>query len=96
MVLVYSVYIFHIQIPSCRSLKEKRSCINPLILKIQKKYNVSVAEIDKQDAWSESIIACSLISNDRRFSEGYLAGIHNFVKNSSKDFYIIDHSIQFL
>jgi len=40
-----------IYIPYSHSLKEKRKCIKSIRDRIQKKYNVAIAELDYQDKW---------------------------------------------
>jgi len=92
--LVYSILVIHIYIPFCRSLKEKRSQIKPLIHRIHNEFNVSVSEIDKQDTWNETVVACALISNNKQFSEAYLARVIHFIEKTSADLQILEHSIQ--
>jgi len=54
----------HFRLPGCASLKEKRRRIKPLLSRLHKEFNVSVAELDFQDAWQETLIGCALICND--------------------------------
>jgi len=94
--VIYAFCVLHIKLDACNSLKEKRSHIKPLMKKIHNQFNVSISEIDKQDIWNESVIACSLISNDRRSSESYLARLIKFVENNAKNYYLVNHTIDFL
>ena len=94
--MIYAVCVFQIKLDSCSSLKEKRSCIKSLMTRIHNHFNVSVSEIDRQDILDKSVIACSLVSNDRRSSEGYLAKLINFVEKNAGDFYLVDHTTHFL
>ena len=43
----------HLHLPTCGSLKEKRGRIKPLIARLHREFNVSVAEMDLQDKWQE-------------------------------------------
>ncbi len=54
----------HLHLPLCNSLKEKRGRIKPLMSRLRREFNVSVAEMDLQDKWTESIIACAMINSD--------------------------------
>ena len=54
----------HLLLPGCTSLKEKRSRIKPILARLHREFNVSTAEIDRQDAWQEAVIACAQVSND--------------------------------
>ena len=70
--MVYAVLILDLMLTDCRSLKEKRSILKPLLHRLHKEYNVSAAEVDKNDIWNEAIIACALISNEKRAAESEL------------------------
>lgn len=50
---------FHL--PHCHSLKEKRSLIKPITVRLHKEFNISVVEYGHQDAWQscELLIACA-------------------------------------
>ena len=47
----------HLHLPACSSLKEKRGRLKPLLARLHKEFNVSVAEMDLQDKWTEAILA---------------------------------------
>ena len=53
----------HLSIPVCASLKEKRSQLKPLLTRLQREFNLSVAELDYQDRWQEALIGCAHLSN---------------------------------
>lgn len=45
------------------SLKEKRAVLQRIISRIRQKYNVSVSEVDYQDAWQRTAIAVAAIAS---------------------------------
>lgn len=94
--IVYAVLILDLKLSDCRSLKEKRSILKPLLHKLHKEYNVSSAEVDKNEFWNESIIACALISNQKRAAESCLAGIPDYISKFFCEIEILSHSIQFI
>ncbi len=57
--LSLQLYLF-----GCTSLKEKRSRLKPLIVRLHREFNVSVAELDYQDSWQNALLACVIVSND--------------------------------
>src|SRR5512147_2674090 len=63
-VTMLATLTIHLHLPLCTSLKEKRGRIKPLISRLHREFNVSVAEMDLQDKWTESIIACAMVSSD--------------------------------
>jgi len=62
--MTIGILTLHLMIPGCASLKEKRSAIKPIIARLHREFNLSVAEMGHQDAWQETEIACAAISND--------------------------------
>ena len=94
--MVYAVMVLDLKLSGCRSLKEKRSILKPLLNKLHKEYNVSAAEVDKNDIWNETIIACALISNQKQATESYLARIPDFLLKYFCEIEILSHSIQFI
>jgi len=54
----------NLSITGCKSLKEKRSRIQPILHRLHREFNLSVAEMELQDKWNTSGIACAVISND--------------------------------
>lgn len=93
--MVLCTLVCHLLIPGCRSLKEKRSQLKPLIARIHREFNVSVSEIDKQDVWNEAIIACVLVSNERRFAEKNITQVIAFIEKYWKNVQLIGHKIEF-
>ena len=49
--------------PQCRTLKEKRQVVRSIIDRIRNRFNVAVAEVDKQDLWQVSSLAIACVSN---------------------------------
>lgn len=55
------------------SLKEKRAVVKRIIQRLKNKLNVSVAELDFQDAWQRTKIGVACISSNRMMTEKELA-----------------------
>ena len=52
-----------IHIPGSRSLKDKRSVVKSLVTRLQKQFNLSIAEVDDQDLWQMATIGLACVSN---------------------------------
>ena len=87
---------FHLHIPGCSSLKEKRGRIKPLISKLRREFNVSVAEMDLQDKWQEAVIGCAMIGNDHAFLKSALQNVAKWVEGHWTDGDVIDEKIEIL
>ena len=86
----------HLYIPGCTSLKEKRSTIKPIVLRLHKEFNVSSSEIDLLDRWQESILACVIVSNNKTHNEQSLQKIVRYTEKTWPDVYILDHTIEMI
>ena len=84
----------HVHIPGCASLKEKRGHIKPLVARLHREFNVSVAEVDLQDKWQESIIGCAMIGNERGHLESALQTVAKWVESHWTDGDVIAQKIE--
>ena len=67
--MVVSILHFVLDLPDITSIKEKRQVVQSVKQKIQRKFKLSVAEVDLQDSLRYSQIAAAVISNSRQFGE---------------------------
>ncbi len=86
----------HLRIPMCASLKEKRSQLKPLITRLQREFNVSVAELDYQDRWQEALIGCTYLSNSGAHTQRSLQKIVSWVENYYPQLPIIQERIELI
>jgi uncharacterized protein len=86
----------HLRLPGCASLKEKRGRLAPLLARVRREFNVSVAEIDRLDAWQEIIVGCALVSNDPNHARSSLDHLILYVETHFPDLELIDHTIDLI
>ena len=60
------------EIPEVDSIKEKRRIIRSIKSKLQRRFNMSIAEVDLQDSLSFGQIGGAYVSNSRDFGESVL------------------------
>ena len=84
----------HLHLPACSSLKEKRGYIKPLIARLHREFNVSVAEMDLQDIWQEAVIVCAMVGNERGHLESALQNVAKWVDGHWADGDVIEQKIQ--
>lgn len=84
----------HLHLPACSSLKEKRGRIKPLVARLHREFNVSVAEMGLQDQWQETIIVCAMVGNERGHLEAALQNVARWVEGHWTDGDIIDQRIE--
>ncbi len=90
-----AVLTVHLRLPLCTSLKEKRGRIKPLISRLHREFNISVAEIDLQDAWEEAVIGCAMIGNDHGFLQSAMQNVAKWVEANWTDGDVWDSKIEF-
>jgi hypothetical protein len=88
------ILTIHLHIPGCLSLKEKRSRLKPLLARIHREFNVSVAELDRLDAWQEALIACAFINSDSATAQRSLQQVVQWIGLHWPDVEIIDEAIE--
>ncbi len=82
------VLILSLHIPGCLSLKEKRSRLKPLLARLHREFNLSVAEVDQQDNWQGATIACAMVSN--------LQGVSHWIETHWLDVDILEDRIELI
>jgi uncharacterized protein YlxP (DUF503 family) len=89
------VLTLHLHLNGCRSLKEKRGRLKPLLARLRREFNISVAEIDHQDIWQDTLIACALVSSDHVQVERSLQQVARWVEANWPDVSLIDDHLEF-
>ncbi len=84
----------HLRLPGCASLKEKRGHIKPLLNRLHREFNVSVAEMDLQDSWSESVIGCAMLGTDPGVLQSALEAVSRWVESNWPDGDVWDSKIE--
>lgn len=86
----------HLHLPGCASLKQKRGYIKPLVARLRREFNLSVAEIDLQDKWQEAVIGCAMIGSEHAFLESALQTVKHWVEANWRDGDVISQKVEIL
>jgi uncharacterized protein YlxP (DUF503 family) len=92
--IAVGIIVVHVQLPGCSSLKEKRGILKHLLDRLNKQFCVSASEIDRQDQWQESIIACAIVSNSQNHNHGILQKVPEFIQSHFPGIDVIDSKIE--
>jgi uncharacterized protein YlxP (DUF503 family) len=84
-----------LSIPDAMSLKDKRRVVKSIKDRIAHGHNVSIAEVGALDEHRRSIIGIAMVSNDKRYVEGALSTLVDFVKIVPQA-NLMDYQIEFL
>ncbi len=69
----------NLYLPGSTSLKEKRRLLKSLQDKMRNKFNLAVAEVDRQENWQHSVLAAASVSNQRYYLEKIFNRVVNLV-----------------
>lgn len=91
---VVGLLTLELEIPGCSSLKEKRSRIKPLLARLHREFNVSAAELAHLDAWSHTVLGCTLLSNDGAQVQRTLLQVSDWIEEYWPDMQLLDSRIE--
>jgi uncharacterized protein YlxP (DUF503 family) len=86
----------HLSLPGCASLKEKRGRLQPLIHRLHREFNLSVAEMALQDKWQEAVVTCGMVGNERVHLEQSLQAVLHWVENHWEEGAVVDNTFEFI
>lgn len=90
------ILTLHLYIPGCTSLKEKRGRLKPLLNRLHREFNISVAEVDHQDVWQSATIACALIGTEAGHSRRSLQKVTAWIETHWPDITVMDDQIELI
>lgn len=85
-----------IYVPGVTSLKEKRGIVRPLVARIRKEFNVSVAEIDDMDQLGHMVLSVAAVSASADYVHGLLQRVAETVGDWRLDAELVDYTIEML
>ncbi len=92
--MMLATLTIHLHLPGCASLKEKRGRIKPIMARLRHEFNLSVAEMDLQDAWQQTVIGCALIGNDQAHLVAAMQTVMRWVDANWTDGDVIEQKIE--
>jgi len=81
--MVLGVVELELLIPESGSLKEKRSIVKRVVNRTRSRFNVTIAEVGKQDVRSRAVVGCAMVGSDRRYVNGAVDKLISFVEGLS-------------
>lgn len=68
-----------LRLPSCRSLKDKRAVISPILDGARRRHQVAAAEVGEQDKWQRAALAFAAVAGSLGHLEQVLDAVERFV-----------------
>lgn len=85
-----------LRLPENLSLKGKRQVLKSITTRVRNKFNVSVAEIDDHDLWQLATLGICCVSNNKRYTNGLLSKVVDFIVDSRFEVEVVDYEIEIL
>lgn len=67
----------------CNSLKEKRMVVKSIIEKSKHKFNISIAEVDRQDIHKSIVIGFVCVTNQVRHADEIIDNVLNYIERNT-------------
>lgn len=64
-----------------QSLKDKRNVLKSLLSKCKNKFNIAVAEIERNESWKNSVIGIVSISNEKEHLDSTINQVITFIED---------------
>jgi len=81
-----------LRIPGSGSLKDKRRVVKSLKDRVQGRFNVAIAEVDRLDDWQRATLGIATVSNDSRLVDETLSKVVNWIEASAQVL-VVDYEI---
>ena len=94
--MAIGVLILQLRLPGCTSLKEKRGRLKPLLARLHREFNLSVAEMEQQDVWREAVIECATVGNDAAHLQRSLQKVSAWVRKNWPDVTLVDDQFELI
>jgi uncharacterized protein YlxP (DUF503 family) len=94
--MVVATCIITLELDGLHSLKEKRSILKSIIARLRREFNLSVAEVDGQDAWGTAIIGLAAVGNDKAHLHRMMEKSVAWIEDNRPDAPIAAYRIEFI
>ena len=85
-----------LRLPGNSSLKGKRSVIKSITSRVTREFNVSIAEVDAQDAWQQAVLGVSCVSSSADYAHGQLERVVGWIEDNRPDVELLSYQIEML
>ena len=82
-----------LRIPGSDSLKAKRRVVKSVKERVQARFNVGIAEVDRLDDWQRATLGVVTVSNDSRLVDATLSKVVSWIELSG-DVLVVDYELE--
>ena len=85
-----------LRLPGNGTLKGKRQAARSITSRIRSKFNVSIAEVDGNDAHQMLVLGVSCVSNDSRHANQVLSNVVDYLQDIRGDTELLDYEVDII
>jgi len=93
--MVVATCVIKLNLNGVRSLKEKRQVLKSILSRLQRKYNMAVAEIDCHDVWQTAVIGIVSVGNNSAHLHGMMEKAVSWIEDARPDIPVEEYRIEF-
>jgi len=92
--MIVGTCLVELHLPGNGSLKGKRSALKSLLARLHQEFNISAAEVGRQDAWQAAEIGLALVANDAGHVHTVLQRAVGWIEANRPDVQVVDYEIE--
>ncbi|QAT43853.1 DUF503 domain-containing protein [Aminipila luticellarii] len=82
--MIVGTMLIELHAPWVHSLKEKRMIVKSICGKAGNKFNISIAEVDKQDRHQAIVLGISCVTDEMAHANSILDNVLNFIEEHTE------------
>jgi uncharacterized protein YlxP (DUF503 family) len=94
--MVIGICSVELYLPGNGSLKDKRSLLKPLLIRLRREFNLAAAEVGSNDFWQSAEIAFVTIANDPARTHTVLQQAIRWIETYRPEVQVVDWEIEVL
>ena len=85
-----------LRLPGNNTLKGKRRAARSITGRVRSKFNVSIAEVEENDAHRTLVLGVSCVSNDSRHANQVLSNVVEYLQDIRGDAELLDYELDII
>lgn len=85
-----------LELPASHSLKDKRRAVRSIVERVQNRFNVAIAEVDRNDSWKVATLGVTCVSNDSSHANEMLSKVVQYIQVCREDTVMADYNVEMI
>ena len=85
-----------VHMPASQSLKDKRQVLKSAVAQVQQRFQLAVAEVERQDQWQVGVLGLACVSTSAAHADQIIARAVSFLEGRLADGHVLDYQTEIL